>query len=349
LNRFIRIAVWLSASLLLAALMAYFIFFKPVPVRVIERVSPHSVLVGDPIRCEYTVTAPRDTEIEFMDLEPYLEDFDVRDVQTSEEDRFRKKKATKTYILANYKPMSYYLPGMEVKYKPHGSGAWKRAETSGTGIKVKTLVNVNLLSESRVQMSGGMAGASGASGVPGDASMGMATGRSRFLDIPIRFEINEIGPPKKIMTITDYLIIAGGAILALAVIFLGALFAVKAAKNRPQVEPTPRQTAVDKLKKLKYKKFLEEGKEKEFCTQLAGILMEFVQAKFNMGETALTCNEFIEALEEVENLGEEHKVFLRERIKLCDLVRFSPHLPDISSLDPELEKERKLVNEIWVG
>lgn len=325
-----------AAALAAAAILVFFFFSsKGGNVRVSLSVRPRGALVGDTITYRLTVRRAVDAELEIPEFKGIFEGFDIRGSSFSGDTGVGRGDVVVEYLLARFEPGAREIPGYDIRFRRRSLDKWENAAVPGAKVRIRPLLRVDLLAEQRIEMAGMAAGA-----VRGRKERAPGAPRDMSVDAPIRFRIKDIGGPRKVMTWLDlafyaFIFAAGGAVLVFIALFG---FAV-ADYRRERRAPTLEQVAVRRLRELRDRGLLKKGGADDFCSGLSSILTDYARARFKMGMRAMTAAEFQREIDKLSDLTGEQKEFIKGRVRLCDLVRYSGYTPGAGELDPKLAKE----------
>lgn len=121
-------------------------------------------------------------------------------------------------------------------------------------------------------------------------------------------------------------------LIAVVLIALGVVLAMLYKKNgpalfTPKYVPTPYEVAVERLRKLKERRLLEQGQAKAFYTDLIDILRGYLQGRFGINAMEMTSKQI---LQRVRNTPEIHLTAsqMEQVLKLADFVKFAAAVPD---------------------
>ena len=122
----------------------------------------------------------------------------------------------------------------------------------------------------------------------------------------------------------------GAMAVVTGLIFL-ILYFVKNRKKKPIPEiivpKIPAHvTALEQLEKLKEKKLWQEGKLKEYHSELSDIIRQYIEKRFYINAMEQVTDEIMYSFRTVD-LSEELKLKLRQLLFLSDLVKFAKELP----------------------
>jgi len=104
----------------------------------------------------------------------------------------------------------------------------------------------------------------------------------------------------------------------------------QAQKPLPMVKPKPKIkphiTALKELEKLRQKKLWEQGKTKDFYTELTDIVRIYIDGQWDIGAMEMVTTEIMEALKNREIHNEVMKR-LEQAFSIADLVKFAKYSP----------------------
>lgn len=334
----------LAALAILLSVFFFFLILPPTSVKLELSARPKVIVIGDPVECVLAVTSPKSYEIRFPENSDKLRKFEVRTFEDSTSYFLAKKTVKRTYIITSYKSGNFMIPPLTVQYRKSGDTSWQEKETPKVFIKVDSLIRADLEAEQKVVMSGDMVG--GMKTAKSDGMGAVYGGTDRFVDTPIRFPIEDLRSSRKIFTPTDLAIYAGIAVGGVLFLLLIISVIIASIRYKPEPEePSADEKAISRLRKLRLEGFLKNNKKREFCSELSSILIEYVQARYGLTENVVTVKEFVIDLISLNALTEEQKNFLKDRLILCDLVRFSPYDMNTSELSDQLEEEFEFIEQ----
>ncbi len=95
-------------------------------------------------------------------------------------------------------------------------------------------------------------------------------------------------------------------------------------KNKPKLPP--HVEAISKLDKIKQEKLWQQGRNKEYYTQITEVLRIYLMDRFGIYALEMTSDEI---LEEIQRLQEVHSTSetLKQILELADLVKFAKYTP----------------------
>jgi len=322
--------------------IAYFVHISDDPIKIKTSIWPRSVYIGDTVKFTITVVSDKNIEIKLPDIKRKLRKFDIEGVSETEEKSFRRNKIKQTYLLSKYESGRYQIPRMTIKYRREGEIIWSRIKTEGKSVFVKTLIKVDLEAERRIKIGGMYVEKFGY----GTESLGGGQDRGRFMDVPIRYYVNDIRPPKDILTLKDIVIKA--LLVLVSVVLLAALVMTVASFIKSMSEkkmPPAYQVALKRLNRLGTKKLIEKNMVKEFASELYSILTAYTRARFKFGKREMTGAELSSKIDGLKDLSEDQKAFLKQRILLCELIKYSEQVFSKESLGQSLKEELEFVRE----
>jgi len=104
----------------------------------------------------------------------------------------------------------------------------------------------------------------------------------------------------------------------------------RAQKPQPVVKPKPKIkphiAALKELEKLRQKKLWEQGKTKEYYTELTDIIRKYIDDQWDVGAMEMVSSEILDALKNTE-IHEEVLKKLQQAFSVADLVKFAKYTP----------------------
>jgi hypothetical protein len=125
-------------------------------------------------------------------------------------------------------------------------------------------------------------------------------------------------------------------IILAAVLLIGFVLLIHYAPRRKKAVLTRREPAIaphvvalEKLQKLREKKLWQEGKQKEYHSELTEILRWYIEQRFRIPAMEQTSDEIISSFRSI-SLGQECKSRLSQVLLLSDMIKFAKQqaLPD---------------------
>ncbi|MBI5741961.1 MAG: hypothetical protein HZA16_14750 [Nitrospirae bacterium] len=144
-----------------------------------------------------------------------------------------------------------------------------------------------------------------------------------------------------------YLYIFLAALALLIIIYL----VVKALKKRKKPENiiTPlrpaHETALEALRDLMNKNYLNAGKAREHYFELSDIVRHYVEDRFQLRAPEMTTEEFLLTLQDSNTLNVAQKTILKEFLSHCDMVKFARYLPDEEETEASYESAKRFIEE----
>ena len=117
----------------------------------------------------------------------------------------------------------------------------------------------------------------------------------------------------------------------------------------PPPVPTPHERALDALRRLRAKGYIEQGTSEPFYVELSSIVRTYLEERFGLRAPERTTEEFIREAAESHRLEPGHQVLTRGFLEQCDLVKFARWAPDEPMMESALAAAEKLVRETIPG
>lgn len=159
--------------------------------------------------------------------------------------------------------------------------------------------------------------------------------------------IVDIKPPKEApITFKEVLPWIGFSLAIFALIVLLVLWFKKYRNREKTAAPAyerriPAHTqALDALEELKKKKLWQQGRVKEYHSELTEILRRYIEQRFDLQALEQTSEEIIESFRSVHFLSYQQQELLREVLLLADLVKFA-------KLEPMADQNEKSFGMVW--
>lgn len=143
------------------------------------------------------------------------------------------------------------------------------------------------------------------------------------------------------ITLADFMPWILSVLGVLLLCFIG-YFVYKRISNKPvkevYVAPVPpHEIALNKLKALSEKELWQQGKLKEYQSELTYIVREYLEKRYDVQALESTTAEIMKELKN-EDISEDHKTQLSEMFRMADMVKFA-------KATPPLDMQSKLLNE----
>lgn len=144
-------------------------------------------------------------------------------------------------------------------------------------------------------------------------------------------------------------------LLAIAVAALGAgiwwvskrLKAHKPIIELPKAPPVPADVkALDALEKLRLKQMWQQGKIKEYHTELTDIVRMYLEEDWGIASTDMTSDQTLDAFESTRARTEENEAMLRRILRTADMVKFAKSEPLPFEHDRSLSDANGFVKEL---
>ncbi|MCM1450878.1 MAG: BatD family protein [Clostridium sp.] len=122
------------------------------------------------------------------------------------------------------------------------------------------------------------------------------------------------------------------ALIGIAAIALAVVLALMYKKNGPALftpkhVPTPYEVAVDRLRKLKERRLLEQGQAKAFYTDLIDTLRGYLQGRFGINAMEMTSKQILQRVKDTPEIHLSASQ-MRQVLELADFVKFAAAVPD---------------------
>ena len=114
--------------------------------------------------------------------------------------------------------------------------------------------------------------------------------------------------------------------------------------RRVKVEPKlpPHQLAMQEMERIKGEKIWQQGRAKEYYTELTDALRTYIKERFGFDALEMTTSEIIDKLLEVKD--REALADLKKLLQTADLVKFAKHSPMMNENDANLINAIEFVN-----
>lgn len=114
--------------------------------------------------------------------------------------------------------------------------------------------------------------------------------------------------------------------------------------SRPEIILPAHEVALNRLEDLKRAKLWQQGKIKEFQSELTFVIREYLENRFEMPALESTTNE-IDRLFKTMEIEEDWKTELLAIFRTADMVKFAKAIPDIKIHDEGIKKAERFVIE----
>lgn len=169
-----------------------------------------------------------------------------------------------------------------------------------------------------------------------------------FIINMIKNSIRDEGDIRDIKDLIIYDIKPGYILLFLSLIALLALiFFMGRKKNNIKKEEMPVLppdiTALEKIKRLKRSKLIEQGRIKEYYTILSDIIRAFMKDEYKISALDRTTYELVSELKN-KNIFSGKAVMIQNFLLDCDLVKFAKYIPPVEDPDKILNTAEEIIN-----
>lgn len=134
----------------------------------------------------------------------------------------------------------------------------------------------------------------------------------------------------------------------LAAILVRRLWVAREARARePAPIPTPpaHVTALEALKQLRRKHYIEEGRFEPFYVEISAIARVYLEQRFSIHAPELTTEEFIRETAQGARLSPAHRDHCARFLEHCDLVKFARHAPGEPEMTATFAAVEQLIHE----
>ncbi len=275
------------------------------PLTVTAGVDRAAVNIGDRVTYTIRVKAPKDLEVQLPSFGENLADFSIKDF-TSDESGVFSRTYTHSYILDIFETGTFTVPAAVITYKESPDSEWKEVTTQEITVTVQSLLG---------------------------ETKSPAT-------------IRDIKGPRSVsnfMYLYMFLAIAAATAIAAAI----GIYLKKRKRSSAAAEPPPpaHERALQALKELMNKDYIEKGRVQEHYFELSNIVRHYLEDRFLMKAPEMTTEEFLIHLKQTEKLNQEQKSLLREFLSQCDMVKFARHLPADNEISSSYEAAERLVEQ----
>ena len=133
------------------------------------------------------------------------------------------------------------------------------------------------------------------------------------------------------------------------ILVLGLLgfFLYRRFKNKPEHEvyvapPKAHEVALKKLQLLRDKELWQQGKIKEYQSELTYIVREYLEERFEIQALESTTVEIVQELKQ-KDITEDHKAELTDMFRMADMVKFAKATPPVDIQSTLLNKATQFV------
>ncbi len=289
-----RVAVWLLAALAPLSLAAQ----SKAP-EVHTRFTADTIMIGDQFGLHLDIDKDVAQEIQLPQFEknqltPQIEVLGIDRIDTLSQNG-RRVKVRVSYRLTSFDEGTHTVGGFPV--------VWSASLQDAQAGKADTVPAPEVLSLTV-------------------ATFDIDTTKQQIFDIK-----RPINTPLIFDEIKEYVYWGAAAAVALAAVIYLIILYVRRRKKRtgPKRVIPPHVVAIRALEKLHSRKLWQNGKHKEYYSQLADIVRVYIENRYGIGAMEMTSDQILEAMREVND--ERLREKLRELFSLADLVKFAKMAP----------------------
>ncbi|MDR3704572.1 MAG: hypothetical protein P4L28_01530 [Paludibacteraceae bacterium] len=144
---------------------------------------------------------------------------------------------------------------------------------------------------------------------------------------------------------TSLIILLILALLAVAFWYIRKRLKAKNQKEEEAIIVNPHEFALKELDRIKSEKVWQQGRIKEFYTDVTSVLRLYIQHRFKIPTLEMTSDEIIDNMEGIKEVDKEAKMQLKQILRLSDLVKFAKWTPDLNENDLTISNAYLFVNE----
>jgi hypothetical protein len=116
-------------------------------------------------------------------------------------------------------------------------------------------------------------------------------------------------------------------------------------QEKPIIKRPAHEIAFEKLEEIRKEKIWQQGRAKEYYTQLTDVLREYLENRFDVPTFEKTSSEIIDSLQFIKKEYSEQLNSLRRIFNISDLVKFAKFIPDINENNAVLSNSESFVSE----
>lgn len=163
----------------------------------------------------------------------------------------------------------------------------------------------------------------------------------KIVDLPsVEEDIRDIKPPLGVpnysLPVILLLLISAGIYLSLR---KKRLEEKKISEELKQLSPS--EAALEKLNLLLSKNLLNEGKIKEFYTELSEILRSYLAQKYKIPVIERTTIELFQSLKGL--VDKKYNLQTKEFLQSCDIVKFAKYIPTSNEIERDIQSLKELI------
>ena len=159
--------------------------------------------------------------------------------------------------------------------------------------------------------------------------------------------LRDVRPP--VYFPADYFFLLGILFLVLVVGLIVFIYLKQKRKDKIEQPPVdirlPWEIAYDQLDRLAASSYLQEGRFKEYYSELSGIIRYYFENRFEIRAPEMTTEEFLWSLEKSRDLTTNHKETLKRFMTSCDIIKFARHIPLVEEAEESFRFARQLIEE----
>jgi hypothetical protein len=137
-------------------------------------------------------------------------------------------------------------------------------------------------------------------------------------------------------------------VIALIILLIIRYIRKKRNRQEPAKEKIKRsahEIAIEKLEKIRKEKIWQQGRSKEYFTQITDVLREYIESRFDVPTFEKTSAEIVDLLQFTKHDFAEQLKSLQKILTLSDLVKFAKFIPDFDEHISALNKAENFVEE----
>lgn len=154
------------------------------------------------------------------------------------------------------------------------------------------------------------------------------------------------GPERLPRNMKPWYLGAAALVVALALV-IAAVWMLRGRRRSEagKIEPSPYEKAIERLRRLRERKLLEQQLHEEFVIELSRIMRIYIGERFNVRAPEKTTEEFLDTILHNRDFSDGHRSVLGDFLKSCDLVKFAKYTPGEKELQESLDLTLKFIRE----
>lgn len=140
------------------------------------------------------------------------------------------------------------------------------------------------------------------------------------------------------MIVAIILLVIGIGVLAFILIRKYLKNKNKTEEEEEVVIVNPFEHAMTELERIRNEKIWQQGKVKDFYTEITDVLREYIELRFQISALEMTSDEVLSMIKSGKVLDSEQEQILSQVLKLADLVKFAKWTPELKENDLSLEQ-----------